>query len=61
MEQPEGCSEPGQEPKVLRLRRAIYGLNVTRRLARGLSCSAMMTTPSFVAGLSQVRPERLIE
>ena len=35
-------------------------VRVTRRLARGLSCSEM-TTPSFVAGLSQVRPERLIE
>ena len=33
---------------------------VTRRLVRGLSCP-MTTTPSFVAGLSQVRPERLIE
>ena len=34
---------------------------VTRRLARGLSRPTMMTTPSFVAGLSQVRPEGLIE
>ena len=33
---------------------------VTRRLARGLSRLAM-TTPSFVAGLSQVRPDRLVE
>jgi hypothetical protein len=33
---------------------------VTRRLAHGLSLS-LMITPSFVAGLSQVRPERLIE
>ena len=36
-------------------------LDVTRRLARGPSRLMAMTTPSFVAGLSQVRPERLIE
>ena len=31
---------------------------VMRRLARGLNCLSIMTIPSFVAGLSQVRPEK---
>ena len=46
---------------VLGLGGSVQEMDVTRRLARGLSCFVVITTPSFVAGLSQVRPDRLIE